>query len=147
MVPMSIRVPMEHGYLFPHGFLFLGVEPVKDFDAKGKDDQARDKDTGERLWAVRGLDLDPDAGKYGRKAETVVKVTAPHQPVPPEPTMPGYPPVVEFDGITVTPYVDANACNGRSSPHRCRARQAWSIRATAMHPAGSLPTPAAARAQ
>jgi hypothetical protein len=123
---------MPFEYLFPRGFLCLGVEPVRDFEAKGKDAQARDKESGLPVWAIRGLDLDPEASRFGRKAEVVVKVAAEYQPVPPASAVPGYPPAVEFDGVTVTPYVDQNACTGKNSPHRCRARQAWSIRAAAM---------------
>jgi hypothetical protein len=57
-------------------------------------------------------------------------VAAPVQPVPPAPTVPGYPPMVEFTGITLTPYTDSQRCKGTGS--KCRARLAWSIRATAM---------------
>ena len=122
---------MPFEYVFPTGALFLGVEPVKDWDAKGEDDQARDEH-GVRLWAVRVMDLDADAGRFGRRTDVVVKIPAPYQPVPPVPQHPGFPPAVEFDGLTVTPYVDAQSCNGRSTPHKCRARQAWSVRATEM---------------
>jgi hypothetical protein len=48
MVPLTVKVPVPYDYVFPHGALCLGVEPVKDFDAKGGDDQARDKETGRR---------------------------------------------------------------------------------------------------
>jgi hypothetical protein len=138
MVPGGIKIPMPFDYVFPKGALFLAVEPVKDWDAKGADDQARD-DAGVRLWAVRVMDLDEDAGKFGRRTDTVVKIAAPVQPVPPTPQHPGYPPAVEFDDLTVTPYVDGKGCHGRTQPHRCRARQAWSIRAAAMREAGSRP--------
>lgn len=139
MVPMTMKVPVPWEYVAPHGALFLGVEPVTDFDKRGQgDDQARDKDTGERLWLVRVLDLDPEAGKFGASKELKVKVAAPHQPVPPSPTVPGYPPMVEFDGVTLTPYVDSQRCKATG---KCRARQAWSIRATVMSevkPAGKV---------
>jgi hypothetical protein len=127
----NMKVPAPFGFVFPHGALFLSVEPAIDFDKRGKgDDQVRDKETGERVWLVKVLDLDPEAGKFGATKEVKVKVIAPVQPVPPVPTMPGYPPAVEFDGITLTPYVDSQRCKG-SGP-QCRARLAWSIRATAM---------------
>jgi len=48
------------------------------------DVQARDKDTGERVWVVRVLDADPAA----RQAEVKVKITGEVQPIPPE-VMPG----------------------------------------------------------
>ncbi|HEX8344193.1 MAG TPA: hypothetical protein VF657_05550 [Actinoplanes sp.] len=131
MIPNSIKVPVPWEYIAPHGALCLGVEPATDFDKRGQaDDQLRDKDTGERIWLVKLLDLDPEAGKYGASKEIKVKVVAPQQPVPPASAVPGYPPMVEFDGVTLTPYVDSQKCKGTGT--KCRARQAWSIRATAM---------------
>ncbi len=42
MVPNTIKVPVPFDYVFPHGALCLGVEPVTDFDKRGQgDDQAR----------------------------------------------------------------------------------------------------------
>ncbi|QSB15173.1 hypothetical protein JQS43_02020 [Natronosporangium hydrolyticum] len=128
MVPMTMKVPVPFEYVFPYGALCLGVEPVKDFDAKGADDQARDKESGRRLWQVRVLDLDPESGRFGESKEVKVKVAADHQPVPPEPTVPGYPPAVEFAGVTLTPYVNSQ----KRCTDRCRARLAWSVRADSM---------------
>src|SRR5689334_20425747 len=127
-----MSVPFE--FVCPHGALFLGVEPVTDFDKRGSgDDQARDKDTGERVWQVTVLDLDPEAGRFGATKELKVKVVAPVQPVPPSPAYPGYPPAVEFTDMTISPYVDTNKCRHRpGQQHRCGARQGWSIRAGAM---------------
>jgi hypothetical protein len=64
-----------------------------------------------------------------------VKIAAPVQPVPPPPVvLPGGIEVtpVEFTDLAVTPYVDSSGCKGDRSPHRCRARLAWSIHAGAM---------------
>jgi hypothetical protein len=61
---------------------------------------AVDKLTGGRVWTVRVVDMDPDLA--GRAREVAVKVTAPVQPVP-ESSAPFAP--VEFEGMTVTPYV------------------------------------------
>ena len=131
MIPSSIKIPVPWDYVAPHGALCLGVEPATDFDKRGQaDDQMRDKESGERIWLVKVLDLDPEAGKFGASKEFMVKVVAPHQPVPPASTVPGYPPMVEFDGVTLTPYVDSQKCKGTGQ--KCKARQAWSIRATAM---------------
>lgn len=129
-----MKVPVPCDYVFPQGALCLGVEPVKDFDAKGADDQARDRDTGRRLWQVRVLDLDPEAGRFGASKEVKVKVAADHQPVPPEASMPGYPPMVEFTGVTLTPYVNSQ----KRCMDRCRARLAWSVRAESMTAAQPL---------
>ncbi|QSB14041.1 hypothetical protein JQS43_21260 [Natronosporangium hydrolyticum] len=128
MVPLTMKVPVPSDYVFPHGALCLGVEPVKDFDAKGADDQARDKESGKRLWQVRVLDLDPEAGKFGSPMEAKVKIASDYAPTVPEPTAPGYPPIVEFTGVTVTPYVNSQ----RRCTDKCRSRLAWSVRAESM---------------
>lgn len=142
MVPASVRIPVESSYVFPAGALFLGVEPLTDFSKRGQgDDQARDEN-GVRLWQVRVLDLDPQAGKYGSSKEVKVKVASEVQPVPPASAVPGYPPMVEFEGVTLTPYVDSS----RKCTDRCRARLAWSVRATAMVPARSAAEVRAAEA-
>src|SRR6266542_4841784 len=118
MVPNATRFPVPFDYVFPHGVLALRVEPVTDFDKLGsRDDQARD-DRGELLWQIRALDLDPEAGKFGRSAEVVVKIAAPVMPVLPEPKLPGYPPEVEFTEMTVTPYADQQRCRDRSEERR-----------------------------
>jgi hypothetical protein len=123
----SIQVPAPMEFVFSHGALALRVEPVIDFDKRGQgDDQARDKTTGERLWQVIVMDLDPEAGKFGRSTEVKVKIAAPHQPVLPTSAVPGYPPAVEFTDLVLTPYVDSQRCKGTGT---CRARLAWSIRA------------------
>jgi hypothetical protein len=87
---------------------------VEDYDEKtGRRTPAKDKITGQRVWQVRVMDLDPELGKRSR--ETTVKISADYQPVAPT----GTPfEAVEFDGMTVTPYV---ANNGR---------MAYSFRAT-----------------
>ncbi|MEJ3748463.1 hypothetical protein WEI85_34915 [Actinomycetes bacterium KLBMP 9797] len=134
MVPLSLRVPVPFEYVFPHGALALGVDAQLDFERRGQgDDQARDKDSGERIWVVRVMDLDPEAGRFGRTTEVKVKVVAPHQPVLPASSVPGYPPSIEFDGLTLTPYVDSQRCKAGD---KCRARMAYSLRATAIKPAG-----------
>ncbi|MDW5330807.1 hypothetical protein [Plantactinospora sp. KLBMP9567] len=141
MVPLTLKVPVPFEYVFPSGALCLGVAPQVDFDRRGQgDDQARDKETGERVWLVRVLDLDPEAGKFGRSTEVKVKVVAAQQPVPPVLRVPGYPPAIQFEGLTLTPYVDSQRCKASG---QCKARMAYSLRATAMVPAAD-PTPAAA---
>lgn len=143
-VPNGIKVPVRFEYVFPAGVMFMGVEPVTDFDAKSSgvaDSQARDKETGERLWQVTVIDNDEEASKFGRSPAVKVKIAAPYQPVPPESQVPGYRPLVAFEGLTLTPYVDQGKCKATGKgQHKCGARQAYSIRATAMV------DPAAARA-
>ncbi|MBN1173432.1 MAG: hypothetical protein JXA67_14770 [Micromonosporaceae bacterium] len=146
MIPSSIKIPVPFEYVFPNGALLLGVDKSVDFDRLREDDnQARDEH-GERVWMVRVLDLDPQAGRFGRSTEVKVKISAPHQPVPPAAAIPGYPPAVAFTDVTVTPYTDTSGCKGGRTPHKCRARLAWSIRAAAMVDPATLATPAATAA-
>ncbi|MFI6758815.1 hypothetical protein ACIBF5_06670 [Micromonospora sp. NPDC050417] len=142
MVPLTLKVPVPSEYVFPAGALCLGVDAQIDFERRGEqDNQARDKETGERVWVVRVMDLDPEAGKFGRPTEVKVKVIGAHQPVPPPSSVPGYPPAVQFEGLTLTPYVDSQRCK---SSGQCKARMAYSLRATAIVPAGAAAVAAAA---
>jgi len=137
VIPSSVKIPMPFEYVFPQGALLLGVDKQVDFDrVREADNQARDEN-GVRLWVVRVMDLDPEAGKFGRSTEAKVKIAAEQQPVPPAPAIPGYPPAVEFTDLTATPYTDSIRCKGTRQPHKCRARQAWSLRASAMVEPGS----------
>src|ERR1700755_2068654 len=61
---------------------------------------AIDKVTGQRVWMVRVMDMDPDLA--GRAREVAVKISTPVQPVP-DSRAPFT--SVEFAGMTVTPYV------------------------------------------
>ena len=89
------------------------ISKVTDFEKRGRaDDQDIDKVTGQRVWSVRVMDLDPDL--EGRSREVVVKLSAPVQPVPPV----GPFQQVEFEGVTVTPWVND------------KGRMQYSIRAT-----------------
>lgn len=103
MLRNGVRLPVSFAEVFPHGCLMVpgSVGPVEDYDEKTKNrTPAVDKLTGERVWSLRVIDLDPELGTRAR--ETVVKVAAPVQPVPPS----GEVCSVEFDGLTVTPYVN-----------------------------------------
>ncbi|MEU1735321.1 plasmid replication, integration and excision activator [Streptosporangium sp. NPDC020145] len=121
---MAIQGPIAIGFeqVFPHGCYLVGeVQQVKDFDASsnGRTVYAKDKTTGLPVWQVSVIDADPDA-KASQKSVTV-KILTEAQPVPPPP-LPGLPfTPVEFDGMTVTPYV------GQDS-----GRLAYSFRARAM---------------
>jgi hypothetical protein len=116
-VKNGVRLPVSFGEVFPHGCLMVpgSVGPVEDYDERTKNrTPAVDKLTGERVWSVRVIDLDPELGT--RPRETVVKVTGAVQPVPPA----GDVCAVEFERLTVTPYVND------------KGRIAFSLRATAM---------------
>jgi hypothetical protein len=136
------KVGMEE--VFSHGAYFRTIEPDNDFDlvrSKASDPQKRDKDSGERLWVVTVLDGDPEA----RTAEVKVRIAASVQPVTPSPA-PGSPfPQVEFDGLSLLPWVDGQRCkNKRHDDRECRGRVAYSLRATGMRPVGARPAAAAA---
>ena len=132
---MAIRgaIPMQHGDVFPHGCFVVGeVEAMRDFDRSTREQavQAVDRDTGELVWTVDVVDADPEA----RERTVRVKITAPVQPVPPE-TAPGVPfRPVEFEGLTVTPYVTTTVSG--------RGRLAWSFRAAGMRAPKAAPVAA-----
>lgn len=132
-ISMGVRFSVPWEFVAPQGALCLGVEPSIDFSRRGQgDDQERDKETGERVWVAKCLDLDPEAGKFGASKEFKIKVIAPVQPVPPPSAVPGYPPMVEFTDVTIAPWTDSQRCRGGEPgrAHKCRARLSWSIRAT-----------------
>ena len=108
--------------VFPAGAFVVGeVEAVRDFDRSTPQRfvQAKDKETGEPVWAVPVLDADESAPKGAKTV--VVKISAPVRPVPPAAVagLPFRP--VEFEGLMVTPYVDNK-----------RNRVVYSLRARAM---------------
>ncbi len=122
---VQTRLSVSMDEVFPSGAFMVGPpEASEDFDLKqagNQDPQQRDKVSGKRVWNVRVVDADPEARRG--QAEVTVKVSADHSPVPPD-ALPGLPfRPVEFDGLTVTPYVDTN---------RARPRLAYSIRATGL---------------
>jgi hypothetical protein len=119
-------IPVEFGMVFPDGAFAAGkFEMVRDFDRSQGDRvvQQADKHTGLPLWVVEVIDADPEA----RQRTVKVKVAAAVQPVLPS-SAPGSPfTAVEFEGMTVTPYVDASRCQGKG---KCAARQGYSLKAT-----------------
>jgi hypothetical protein len=133
---MSIQGPfkIDCGEQFPHGLFAIAVGGQLDFEksqAKLEDAQARDKESGERVWVVRVIDNDPEA----RQNEFKVKIIAPHCPALPE-VVPGtnFRPVV-FRNMTVTPYVEESKSG--------RARVAYSLRATGVEAPGESRKPPA----
>jgi hypothetical protein len=106
---------------------------VKDFDENTRaQTPAVDKVTGLRVWQVRVHDNDHTMPE-NRSREVVVKLLADKEPV-----VPGHGQFVpvEFDGLTLTPYVDSSRCTGQG---RCRSRAAFSLRATGIKPARAMP--------
>ena len=120
-------IPVEFGAVFPDGAYAAGkFEMVRDFDRSSGDRvvQQVDKATGLPLWVIEVIDPQESA----RQLTVKVKVAAEYQPVLP-PAAPGSPfTAIEFEGLTVFPYVDASRCKGGKD--KCGARQAYSLKAT-----------------
>jgi hypothetical protein len=140
------RVPVEFGDAFPFGAFVLSVAAVYDFEASTKDRkvQALDKESNLPQWVAECLDGDPEA----RDKTFKVKFASAVQPVAP-PQLPGTPVrPVEFEGLTVTAWVDSSRCTApkQGQGHMCRAKQGVSLNATGMRApsVGTKPRNAAA---
>jgi hypothetical protein len=110
------RFAVSMADVFPEGCYLMpdSISEAQDYDEKTKVRRpAVDKVTGKRVFQCRVVDMDPDL--EGRSRETVVKILADYQPVPP-----GRTPfeAIEFENLTVTPYVND------------KGRMAYSLRAT-----------------
>lgn len=113
-----MRFSVSMGEVFPAGCVLVpsSITEAQDFDERtGRRSPAKDKVTGQRVWSCRVMDMDP--GLDGRSREVAVKILADVQPV--APTGAPFEPV-EFEGLTVTPYVND------------KNRMAYSLRATAI---------------
>lgn len=101
-------IPIANEFAFPGGACAVSAGPIYDFDRSTKEVkvQAVDKDTGVLMWGVEIIDMDELARTKDRAL--TVKIPAPVQPTLP-PAMPGMPlRPVEFEGLAVRPYVNAN---------------------------------------
>ena len=130
------RLPVGMAGVFPAGCHLVpdSITEAQDWDeATRTRTPAIDKITGKRVYHVRVIDLDP--ALEGRSREVVVKIAADRMPVPP--TRHPFEPV-EFENLTVTPYVDTGRCQGRG---RCNARMAFSLRATGIKAARPMAQP------
>jgi len=139
-MPVLGPFPVEFGAVFPSGaFAAGGFEKVRDFDRSQGDRvvQQADKATGLPLWVVEVIDANPEA----RSRMVKVKIAAQYQPVLPDNTAGLAFTPVEFEGMQATPYVDASRCNGDGDgKHKCRARQAYSLKATGVRAPARLPS-------
>ena len=117
MIKGGTRFAVTMGQVFPEGCHLVpdSIAEAMDYDEETKRRfPAVDKLTSKPVFQVRVVDLDPDLA--GRSREVVVKVIADRMPVPP--TRAPFE-AVEFENLTVTPYVvDATK------------RLAYSLRAT-----------------
>ncbi len=121
------RLPVGMYDVFPHGCHLVpdSIVEAQDYDeATRQRSPSRDKYTGQPVFSVRVMDMDPEL--EGRSREVVVKILADRMPVPPTRTPFE---LVEFEGLQVTPYVDTGRCQGKG---KCQARMAFSLRATGM---------------
>jgi hypothetical protein len=133
-------IPVQFGAVFPDGAYAAGaIEMVRDFDRSTADRvvQQTDKESGLPLWVVEVI----DAQEKTRQRTVKVKLAAQVQPVLPPPAAGSPFTAVEFDGMTVTPYVDASRCQGKG---KCGARLAYSLKATGVRaPSRGLGRPTA----
>ena len=132
-------IPVEFGAVFPDGAYAAGkFEMVRDFDRSSGDRvvQQMDKASGLPLWVVEVID--PQEG--ARQLTVKVKVASEYQPVLPSSAAGAPFTAVEFEGLTVTPYVDSSRCKGGKD--KCGARSAYSLKATGVRaPARGLGRP------
>jgi hypothetical protein len=131
-------VPVEFGMVFPSGaYAAGGFEKVRDFDRSRGDVvvQQADKATGLPLWVIEVID--PQEGT--RQLTVKVKVASEYQPALPPPVA-GLPFIaIEFEGLTVSPYVDSSRCKGDGKT-KCAARQGYSLKATGVRAPSRLPS-------
>ncbi len=121
---VSGRIPVRHEDVFTQPVMLASVDPVKDFEkdrAKVEDPQERDKETGQRLWAVSVIDWSAPAGHR----EIKIKMAADQQPV----SSGGIGQPVEFEGLQVVPWVDGRGCKSRPDARDCKGRVAIAYRA------------------
>ena len=103
MIKNGTRLTVSMADVFPQGCHLVpdSISEVQDYDENTRQrTPAVDKVTGSRVWQCRVVDLDPELA--GRSREVVVKILADRMPVPP--TRAPFEPV-EFENLTVTPYV------------------------------------------
>jgi hypothetical protein len=121
MIKGGTRFAVTNQQVFPQGCHLMpdSITEAQDYDEKTRiRTPSVDKLTGKRVWQCRVADMDPEL--EGRSRDTVVKILADRQPVPPT----GQPfELVEFDNLQVTPYVTD------------KGRMAYSLKATGIKPA------------
>lgn len=127
MIKNGTRLTVGMAEVFPQGCHLVpdSISEVQDYDENTRQrTPAVDKVTGSRVWQCRVVDLDPELA--GRSREVVVKILADRMPTPP--TRQPFE-LVEFDGLTVTPYVTD------------KGRLAFSLRARSIKPGRPLAQP------
>lgn len=128
---MQRRMSIKQHEHFPHPLMLVGdVTMSRDFERSTKDNpvQAVDKETGLRIYEAEVVNTDPEARKSDRSF--TVKLLAEKQPVPPPAPEGSSMRPVAFTHLEAMPWLDDRMCNGKDSPHKCRAKIAWSYRAS-----------------
>ncbi len=129
MIRNGARFPVPMSDAFPAGCALVpdSITEAQDYNEQTRErTPAFDKVTGKKVWQVRVSDLDPELA--GRSREVGVKILADREPAAPT----GQPfEMVEFENLTVTPYVTD------------KGRMAYSLRATGIKPARQQPQHAA----
>jgi len=128
---MQGRVNIKQREHFPFPLMLVGdVEVRRDFEKSSKDHvvQEVDPESGVRMWNAEVVNTDPEARKSERSF--TVKLIAEHQPVPPAAADGSTMRPVVFANLEGLPWLDDRMCNGKDQPHKCKARIAWSYRAT-----------------
>jgi hypothetical protein len=134
---MQGRVNIKQREHFPYPLMLVGdVGMRRDFEKSTKDHpvQQVDPESGLRIWEAEVVNTDPEARKSERSF--TVKLIAEHQPVPPSATDGSTMRPVVFANLEGLPWLDDRMCNGTDQPHKCRARIAWSYRATGFADSG-----------
>jgi hypothetical protein len=132
------RISVKQSERFDYPLMMVGeVTMSRDFDKSTRDNpvQAVDKDTGLSIWEAEVIDTDPDARKSDRSF--TVKILAERQPVPPPAADGSTMRPVVFTHLEAMPYIDDKGCKGDQQPHRCRAKIAWSYRASGFAETGA----------
>jgi hypothetical protein len=128
---MQRRINIKQREHFPFPLMLVGdVGMRRDFERSTKDNpvQEVDKESGLRVWDAEVVNTDPEARKSDRSF--TVKLIAEHQPVPPAGADGSTMRPVVFANLEGLPWLDDRMCNGKDQPHKCRAKIAWSYRAT-----------------
>jgi hypothetical protein len=131
MIRNGARFPVAMADAFPAGCALVpeSIAEAQDYDPQTKTrSPSVDKVTGRRVWQCRVSDLDPELA--GRSREVGVKILADREPAAPT----GQPfEMVEFENLTVTPYVTD------------KGRMAYSLRASGLRAARQQPQHPAAK--
>jgi hypothetical protein len=97
-------IPVHFDQVFPNRcYITSEVEPISAFKDGQRGAQEVHPVTGDPMWQVTVLDADPNA--KGAAKSVKVKISSKYQPVPPAPAEGSPFAEVEFEQMSITPYV------------------------------------------